>query len=120
VHAPVAYVFEALFGTTLMGFRPPWTIEQFHDVLSSWAALVSSRGTPLDDVIEVNAWLVTTAKAGHLEAFCHQLLGTAFPAELKAFKANSAADIKAFKAYLKSNALVPKRAVMPDDLVRVK
>jgi len=120
-HAPVPYVFEALFGTTLMGFRPPWTIELFHDVLSSWAALVSTRGTPLDDVLEVNGWLVTTAKAGHLEAFCHQLLGAAFAAELRAYKAaGGAKDLKSLKDYLKSDALRPKRAVMPDDLVRVK
>ena len=120
VQAPLAHAFEALFSTTLMGFRPPWTIELFHDVLSSWAGLVSSRGTPLDQVMELNAWLVSTAKAGHLEAFCHQLLGPAFPAELKVYNASSAADLKALKDYLRANALKPQRAVMPDDLVRVK
>ncbi len=120
VHAPLAYAFEALFSTTLMGFRPPWTIEAFHDVVSSWAGLVSSRGTPLDEVMELNGWLVTTGKAGHLEALCHQLLGPAFPAELKAYKASSAAELKALKDYLKTSALKPKRAVLPDDLVRAK
>jgi hypothetical protein len=120
VHAPLAHTFEALFSTTLMGFRPPWTIEQFHDVLSSWAGLVTSRGTPLDQTLELNGWLVATAKAGHLEAFCHQLLGPAFPVELKAYKASSAAEVKGLKDYLKSNAFKPQRAVLPDDLVRVK
>jgi hypothetical protein len=119
-HAPLAHAFEALFSTTLMGFRPPWTIESFHDVLSAWAGLVSSRGTPLDEILEINAWLVSTAKAGHLEAFCHQLLGPAFPAELKAYKASSAAALKAYKDYLKGNALKPSRAALPDSLVRVK
>jgi hypothetical protein len=120
VHAPLAYAFEALFSTTLAGFRPPWSIEEFHDVLSSWAGLISTRGTPIDEVLELNGWLVTTAKAGHLEALCHQLLGPAFPDELKAYKAGSAAELKALKAYLKGNAFKPKRAVVPDDLVRAR
>ena len=49
--------------------------------------MISTRGTPIDDVLELNGWLVATAKAGHLEAYCHQLLGRAFPAELKAYRA---------------------------------
>ena len=81
---------------------------------------ISTRGTPIDAVLELNGWLVTTAKAGHLEAFCHQLLGPAFPAELKAYKAGNAAELKALKVYLKSDALKPKRAVLPDDLVRAR
>lgn len=120
VHAPLAYAFEALFSTTLTGFRPPWSIEEFHDVLSTWAGLISTRGTPIDGVLELNGWLVATAKAGHLEAFCHQLLGPAFPTELKTYKSGHAAELKALKVYLKANALQPKRAALPDDLVRAK
>ena len=120
VLAPLAHVFEGVFGTTVMGFRPPWSIEQFYDVVSTWTGLVASQGTPLDEKLELNAWLVTTAKAGHLEAYCHQLLGPAFAAELKSYKAKSASASRAYKDYLKVSALKPTRAAMPDDLVRVK
>lgn len=120
LEAPLVHVFEALFGRAVMGFRPPWTVEQFHDAISTWAGTVSVLGTPLDEKVELNRWLVLTAKAGHLEAFCFQLLGSAHPAELKAYKATSSAELKAYKNYLKGAALEPSRAVMPDDLVRVK
>jgi hypothetical protein len=120
VLAPVAHVFEGIFGTTVMGYRPPWTIEQFYDALSNWTGLVAAQGTPLDEKLELNAWLVTTAKAGHLEAYCHQLLGPAFSAELKSYKGGNAGAFRAYKDYLKVSALKPTRAVMPDDLVRVK
>jgi hypothetical protein len=120
VLAPVAHVFEGVFGTSVMGYRPPWTIEKFYDALSSWTGLVASQGTPLDEKLELNAWLVTTAKAGHLEAYCHQLLGPAFMAELKSYRAANASAFRAYKDYLKVSAIKPTRAVMPDDLVRVK
>jgi hypothetical protein len=120
VHAPLAHVFEGLFGATLTGFRPPWTIEQYYDVLSSWAALVSAHGTPLDEQVPLNLWLVTLAKAGHLEAYCYRLLGPAFPAELKAYQHGHAAELKEFDAYVKAAPLAPVRAPLPDALVRVK
>ena len=118
--APFAHVFESLFGPAVRGFRPPWTIEQFYDVLSSWVGLVASRGTPLDDSLELDAWLVATAKAGHLEAFCHRLLGPAYGAELKAYRASHAGELKAYQAYLRTAAFAPKRAPLPDELVRVR
>jgi hypothetical protein len=120
VHAPLAHVFESMFGTTVMGYRPPWTIEQFYDAISSWVGLASTQGTPLDETLELNAWLVTTAKSGHLEAYCHQLLGPAFALELKAYKAANASAFGAYKDYLKGNTIKPTRAALPDDLVRVK
>jgi hypothetical protein len=120
IDAPLAHAFEGLFGTTLMSFHPPWTIEEFYDVLSSWVALVSTHGTPLDATLELDGWLVATAKAGHLEAFCYRLLGSAFPAELKQYRAGQAKQLKAFEEYLKSSPFQPSRAVMPDDLVRLK
>lgn len=120
VLAPVAHVFEGVFGTSVMGYRPPWTIEKFYDALSSWTGLVASQGTPLDEKLELNAWLLTTAKAGHLEAYCHQLLGPAFAPELKSYRTANASAFRAYKDYLKISAIKPTRAVMPDDLVRVK
>lgn len=120
VQAPVAHVFEALFSPSVTGFRPPWTIEQFYDVLSTWVGVVASQGTALDERVEVDHWLVTTAKAGHLEAFCYQLLGPAFPAQLKAYKAANAAELKAYRDFLEASAFHPARAPMPDDLVRIK
>jgi hypothetical protein len=120
VEAPLAYAFEGLFGSALLGFRPPWSIEEFYDVLSSWVGVISTRGTPLDPVLELNEYLVTLAKAGHLEAYCFRLLGSAFPAELKAYQAKQTKELKALDAYLKSTPFTPKRAVMPDDLVRLK
>jgi hypothetical protein len=120
VEAPLDHVFEALLGPAVVGFRPPWNIEQFHDAISSWAGLVSAHRTPLDEKVELNGWLVATAKSGHLEAYCHQLLGPAFPTEVKAYKKGNAAALKAYQAYLQTAALKPTRAVQPDDLVRVK
>jgi len=120
VHAPIAHVFEALFGPAVTGFRPPWTIEQFYDVSSNWAGLIASHGTALDERVELNGWLVTLAKAGHLEAFCYRLLGPAFPAELKAYAAKNAAELRAYQDYLKATPLRPTQAYMPDDLVRIK
>jgi hypothetical protein len=120
VHAPIAHVFEALFGPAVTGFRPPWTIEQFYDVLSTWVGLIASHGTALDERVELNGWLVTLAKAGHLEAFCYRLLGPAFPAELKAYAAKNAAELRAYQEYLKATPLRPKQAYMPDDLVRIE
>jgi hypothetical protein len=120
IEAPFAYVFEGLFGATLMGFRPPWSVEVFYDVLSSWVGMISTRGTPLDPVLELNEYLVALAKAGHLEAYCFRLLGSAFPVELKAYQAKQAKELKALDAYLRSTPFTPKRAVMPDDLVRLK
>ncbi len=120
VDAPLAYAFEGLFGATLLGFRPPWTIEEFYDVLSTWVGVISTRGTPLDQTMEINGWLVGLAKAGHLEAYCYRLLGSAFPVELKAYQKGQAKELKALDAYLKSTPLRPKRAAMPDDLVRLK
>ncbi len=120
VHAPLAHVFEGLFGATLTGFRPPWSIEQYYDVLSSWAALVSAHGTPLDEQVPLNGWLVTLAKSGHLEAYCYRLLGPAFPAELKDYQRSHAAELKAFDAYVKAEPLAPARAPLPDVLVRLK
>ena len=120
VQAPLAHVFETIFGTTVMGYRPPWTIEQFYDAVSNWAGLVSAHGTPLDEKMELNAWLVATAKSGHLEAYCYQLLGPAFSAELKAYQAANTRAFRAYNEYLKVSAIKPTRAVLPDDLVRVK
>jgi hypothetical protein len=120
VQAPIAHAFEALFSPAVTGFRPPWTIEQFYDVLSTWVGVIASHGTVLDEQLELNGWLVTLAKAGHLEAFCYQLLGAAFPTELKAYKAGHAAELKAYHDVLKAAPLRPKRAPMPDDLVRIK
>lgn len=120
VHAPLAHVFESMFGKTLMGYRPPWTIEQFYDAISTWTGLASTQGTPLDDKLELNAWLVTTAKSGHLEAYCHQLLGPAFAPELKAYNAANSTALRAYKDYLKGSTIKPTRAALPDDLVRVK
>lgn len=120
VHAPLAHVFESLFAPAVTGFRPPWTIEQFYDVLSSWAGVVAARGTPLDESLELDAWLVATAKAGHLEAFCQRLLGPAHVAEQRAYKASHGAQLKAYQAYLKTAAFAPKRAPVPDELVRIK
>jgi len=120
LHAPIAHAFEALFSPAITGFRPPWTIEQFYDVLSTWAGLVATHGTALDEPVELNGWLVTIARAGHLEAFCHQLLGPAFPAELKAYKAGNAAALKAYREVLKAAPLRPKHAPLPDELVRIQ
>lgn len=120
VHAPLAHVFEGLFGAALTGFRPPWTIEQYYDVLSSWAASVSAHGTPLDEQVPLNTWLVGAAKAGHLEAYCYRLLGSAFPAELKAYQRGHAAELKGLDVYVKSTPLAPARAPLPDVLVRVR
>lgn len=120
VEVPLAHAFEAHFGGALMGFRPPWTIEQFYDVLSSWAALVSAHGTPLDAVVELDGWLVVLAKAGHLEPYCYQLLGPAYPAELRSYKAGHAAELRAYKEYAKLAPLQPRHAPLPDELVRVK
>ncbi len=120
IEAPLAHAFEGMFGATLVGFTPPWSVEQLYDILSSWAGLVATRGTPLDEVLEVDGWLVASAKAGHLEAYCFRLIGSAFPAELKAYKAGHAKELKLLDEYLKSSALQPKQAVMPDALVRLK
>lgn len=120
VQAPVAHVFEALFSPAVTGFRPPWTLEQFYDVLSTWVGVIASHGTALDEQLELNGWLVTLAKAGHLEPFCYQLLGPAFPAEFKAYKARHPAELKAYRGFLQATPLRPQRAPMPDDLVRIK
>jgi hypothetical protein len=117
LQAPIAHVFESLFSPTVTGFRPPWTIEQFYDVLSTWAGVVATRGTPLDARVPLDGWLVVAAKAGHLEAFCYQLLGSAFPAELKAYKASNAKALKAYREFVQANSLQPKHAPMPDELV---
>lgn len=119
-HAPIAHAFEALFSPAVTGFRPPWTIEQFYDALSTWAGAIASHGTALDEKLPINGWLVAAAKAGHLEAFCYQLLGPAFPAELKAYKAANAAALKAYRGFVKASPLSPQRAALPDELVRIK
>lgn len=118
LETPLAHAFEGLFSSALTGFRPPWTIEQFYDSLSNWAALVSARGTPLDAHVPLDAWLVLLAKAGHLEAYCQRLLGPAFAPEHKAYQREHAAELKALVEYLKTNQLVPTRAPLPDELVR--
>ena len=120
VNAPLAHAFEALFSPAVTGFRPPWTIEQFYDVLSAWVGVIALHGTALDEKVALDGWLVTLAKAGHLEAFCYQFLGPAFPAELKAYKAANAPALKAYRQFLKGAPLRPARAAMPDDLVRLK
>jgi hypothetical protein len=120
LHGPIAHVFEGLFSPAVTGFRPPWTIEQFYDVLSTWAGLVATQGTPLDALVPVDGWLVVVAKAGYLEAFCYQLLGPAFPAELKAYKAGNPKALKAYREFLKANSLHPRHAPMPDELVRLE
>lgn len=120
VSAPVAHTFEALFGPAVTTLHPPWTIEQFYDVLSAWVGFVSLHGTALDEKVALDAWLVALAKAGHLEAFCYQLLGPAFPTELKAYKSANGAALKAYRDFVKGAPLRPAHAVMPDDLVRVR
>lgn len=120
IEAPLAHAFEGLFGAALIGFRPPWSVEEFYDVLSSWVGVISTRGTPIDPVLELNEYLVGLAKAGHLEAYCFRLLGSVFPAELKAYQATQAKALKSLDAYLKSTPFRPKRAALPDDLVRSK
>lgn len=117
--APVAHVFETLFSPAVTNFRPPWTIEQFYDALSSWAGVVASHGTPLDSTLEIDAWLVAAARAEQLEVFCYELLGPAFAPEYKAFKAKHGRELKAYEAYSKQNKLVPKHAVMPDELIKL-
>lgn len=118
--APIAHTFESLFSPAVTGFRPPWTIEQFYDALSLWAAEVATHGTPLDEKVPVNAWLALAAKQGKLEAFCYQLLGPAFPAELKAFKKSGGAALKDYQQFLEASPLHPEHAPLPDELVRIK
>jgi hypothetical protein len=89
-------------------------------VLSTWTAVVATHGTAIDEKVELDGWLVTVAKAGHLESFCHQLLGPAFPTELKAYKAGNAAALKAYRGFLKSAPLRPTHTLLPDDLVRIQ
>ncbi len=120
VRAPIAHVFEMSFSPALTGMQPPWTIEQFYDALSGWVGEIAAHGTPLDQQLELDGWLVTLAKAGHLEAYCYALLGPAFPAELKSYRAKSAAAFNAYQSYSKSSALHPTRAAMPDELVRIR
>lgn len=120
VEAPLAHVFEGLFSTTLVGFRPPWTVEEFYDSLSSWVGIVATRGTPLDEALPLHGWLVSLAKAGQLEAFCFRLLGPAYPAELKAYQRDNPRGLPALAEYLKANALVPALAPAPDTLVRLR
>lgn len=120
LHGPLAHVFEGLFSPAVTGFRPPWTVEQFYDVLSTWAGLVATKGTPLDTLVPLDGWLVIVAKAGHLEAFCYQMLGPAFPAELKTYKVSDAKALKAYREFVKANPLRPSHAPMPDELVRIK
>lgn len=120
VHAPIAHVFETSFSPAFTGLKPPWTIQQFYDALSSWVGEVASHGTPLDERLELDAWLVVLARAGHLEAYCHALLGPAFPAELKQYRAKSGVALRAYQSYLKGSALHPKQAPMPDELVRIQ
>jgi hypothetical protein len=116
-HVPVAHLFEGLFSPALTGLEGAWTVEQFYDALSSWVAQLASHGSPLDARIELDAWLVATARAGHLEAYCHTLLGPAFPTELKQFRRQNAAALKAYAAYVQASPLRPTHAVMPDDMV---
>lgn len=116
-HVPVAHLFEGLFSPALTGLEGAWTVEQFYDALSGWVAQLASHGSPLDERVELDAWLVATAKAGHLEAYCHTLLGPAFPAELKQFRRQNAAALKAYESYVNAAPLRPTRPVMPDDLV---
>jgi hypothetical protein len=117
--APVAHVFETLFSPAVTNFRPPWNIEQFYDALSSWAGVVASHGTPLDTTLEIDRWLVATARAEQLEVFCYELLGPAFAPEYKAFKAKHGRELNAYRVYLKQSQLVPKHAVMPDELIKL-
>ena len=120
LHAPLAHAFEGMFSPAITGFRPPWTVEQFYDVLSTWTGLVATHGTPLDAQVPLDGWLVAVAKSGHLEAFCYQLLGPAFPGELKAYMAGNAKPLKAYREFLKANPLRPRHAPTPDELVRIK
>jgi hypothetical protein len=120
LRAPLAHVFEALLGSVMLSFHGAWSVAEYYDVLSNWVALVDARGTPLDEAMPIDDWLVSLAKAGQLEAYTYQLLGAAFPLELKAYAAKHAPELKAYKAYLKTAALSPKRVAEPDDLIRVK
>lgn len=117
---PLAHAFEAHFALSLAGFRPPWTLEQFYDVLSNWVAELSTGGSPFKAAVEVDAWLVLLAKAGHLEAYCYQLLGPAYPAELRAYKIGHAAELRAYQEYARRDPLQPRHAPLPDELVQVK
>lgn len=117
---PLAHAFEAHFAGSLAGFRPPWTLEQFYDVLSNWVAELSTGGTPFKAAVEVDAWLVLLAKAGHLEAYCYQLLGPAYPAELRAYKTGHAAELRAYEEFAKRAPLQLRHAPLPDELVQVK
>jgi len=67
-------------------------------------AELGALGRPLDArrilVQGTYGWDVSSlqfllARAGHLEAYCFALLGPAFPAELKQYRAKSAAALKA-------------------------
>jgi hypothetical protein len=120
VQGPFAHVFEGLFGPAVVGFRPPWTIEQYYDAISTWIGVVSTRGTPLDEKLELDKWLTAAARAEHLEAFCHQLLGPAFPAEYRAYKHGSARDLKLYAAFVKAAPFRTDHALLPDDLVRME
>lgn len=120
VHAPIAHAFESLLSAAVTNFRPPWTIAKFNDALSTWAGLVATHGTALDEQVELVDWLVTRARAGQLEAFCHQLLGPAFPAEHKTYRTRNAAALEAYRDFSKTGPLRPTRAVLPDTLVQVQ
>ena len=83
------------------------------------SGIISTRGTPLDDELELHGWLVALAKAGHLEAFCYRVLGGALPGEMKAYRAGNARELQALSAYVEEGALKPTRAAVPDALVRL-
>jgi hypothetical protein len=115
--APLAHVFEAMFGATLSGFRPPWSVEAFHDAISIWVGQASIQSTPLDRVLPLQAWLVQVARAGHLEAFCYRVLGAAYPSELRAYVSRNPRALRSLDDYLRDSPLVIARAATPDLLV---
>ena len=117
ISAPIAHVLEMQLLLGLAMFDGQWTLPQIATVLSVYA---SGRGGPLDAHLELQRWLADLAAGGHLEGFVGLAFGPAFPGDLATLEAATPGAIDAARAWIGAHPFRPSRAVLPDDLVRVR
>lgn len=111
LRAPLAYLFEQVFGISLLPFEGEWTLGALIQVWSTYAQLVR-RGTPLDDHVELHRWLLALDDAGQLPGFVALAFGPSLGVE--------PSSVGEARAWIERHPFRPTRPVLPDDLLRFR
>ncbi|MCA9616044.1 MAG: hypothetical protein R3B99_24610 [Polyangiales bacterium] len=109
--ATLSHLVELELGTSLSAIGEAWTFERVRGGFDTLVRGLINGQIP--SFVELDAWLVTLARAGHLDGFLALTFGAGFPDEIPTYRA--AAD--AARVWIAAHPFRPGRPARPDDWI---